>query len=238
MAVEFFIQKGTDPEYNIEDYFAIRITSVRGLNPPQPKELFVRDWASEDGIDYFLAEERKRKSSEVIMTIFVQDSEVYNGMQVTAIQRYRSFCDYIFNGVLNYRDTLQNQAVSMIYNGNKPEWYQFVGEGRLMAEITFTNPTGEVTQLLPTYETPQKPDITSELTAIAQVPVPFTYTITADYNPTSFNAANLPEGLSVNTDTGVISGTPLVSGVFNCYISATNSYGNDIELLELTVQSA
>src|SRR5205814_1938796 len=51
---------------------------------------------------------------------------------------------------------------------------------------------------------PLTPVITSALTATGIVGTPFSYTITATNNPTSYNAVTLPAGLSVNTATGVI----------------------------------
>ena len=55
--------------------------------------------------------------------------------------------------------------------------------------------------------------------------VPFSYQITASNSPTSFTAGNLPVGLSVNTSTGLISGTPTVPGVSLVPLTATNGNG-------------
>ncbi len=79
------------------------------------------------------------------------------------------------------------------------------------------------------------PELTSPLTASGQVGVAFSYQITASNNPTSYNATGLPSGLSVNTATGSITGTPAGSGATNVTISATNSFGSDSDTLVLTV---
>ena len=67
---------------------------------------------------------------------------------------------------------------------------------------------------------------------------PFSYQITATNNPTSYAASGLPTGLNVDSGTGLISGTPTVSGVFNATISATNTGGTGSAALTITVQQA
>jgi hypothetical protein len=46
------------------------------------------------------------------------------------------------------------------------------------------------------------------LTASGKVGLAFSYQITPSNNPISFNATDLPAGLSINKTTGIISGTP------------------------------
>jgi len=81
------------------------------------------------------------------------------------------------------------------------------------------------------------PVITSTNTAIGTVGQTFTYTINANNTPTSFGATGLPSGLSVNSYTGLISGTPTTSGTSTVTISATNSAGADSKILTITVSS-
>jgi Putative Ig domain len=62
--------------------------------------------------------------------------------------------------------------------------------------------------------------------ATGQVGLAFTYQITvANGNPTSYGATNLPPGLTVNTSTGAISGTPTAGGTYTVTLSATYNGG-------------
>ncbi|HWA09837.1 MAG TPA: putative Ig domain-containing protein [Opitutaceae bacterium] len=67
------------------------------------------------------------------------------------------------------------------------------------------------------------PDITSATTQIIARNQATSYQITASNSPVSFGASSLPPGLSVNTSTGVISGTPTTAGTYSATVSATNS---------------
>jgi hypothetical protein len=79
------------------------------------------------------------------------------------------------------------------------------------------------------------PVISSSLTATGTVGTAFSYQITASGTPTSFNAVGLPSGLSVNTSTGLITGTPTVAGTSSVTVSATNSAGTGSATLVITV---
>jgi hypothetical protein len=64
---------------------------------------------------------------------------------------------------------------------------------------------------------------------------PRTYQITASGTPTSFGATGLPSGFSINTSTGLISGTPAIGGVFNVTVSAANVAGTATAVVVFTI---
>jgi hypothetical protein len=83
--------------------------------------------------------------------------------------------------------------------------------------------------------TVNRPAISSASTATGTVGSAFTYAITASNTPTSYAASNLPAGLSVNTSSGVISGTPTVAGAKSVLISASNASGTGSGTVTVTI---
>src|SRR5207249_55325 len=110
--------------------------------------------------------------------------------------------------------------------------------GTYTVAISATNSGGTGTATLTLTIKPAAPVITSPLTATGTVGVAFSYTITATNNPTSYNATGLPAGLSVNTSSGLISGTPTTAGTYSVTISATNAGGTGSATLILTINPA
>ena len=79
------------------------------------------------------------------------------------------------------------------------------------------------------------PVITSGTAAGGTVGTAFSYQITATNSPSSFGATGLPAGLTVNTLSGLISGTPTSAGSSTVTLSATNSAGTGSASLTLTI---
>src|SRR5436309_10165425 len=82
-----------------------------------------------------------------------------------------------------------------------------------------------------------KPKITSPTTSNGTIGVPYSYQITADQAINTWGAAPLPAGLTVNPLTGLISGTPTVTGTFSITLSATNGNGTGTAILTLTIRN-
>jgi hypothetical protein len=82
------------------------------------------------------------------------------------------------------------------------------------------------------------PVFTCATNAAGQQGESFSYTITATNDPMTFSASPLPDGLSVDSTNGVISGVPLVTGSFPITIEVTNAYGSDTETLTLALATS
>lgn len=68
--------------------------------------------------------------------------------------------------------------------------------------------------------------ITGSSVVEGQMGIPFSYRITAENMPTTFTAAPLPPGLSINTQTGVISGIPTDVGNTDVTVMAHSALGD------------
>ncbi len=101
--------------------------------------------------------------------------------------------------------------------------------------LTASNAFGTATTGAVLTVTIELPQIASPLTATGMLGAPFSYTIQAIHTPVGFSAVFLPDGLTVDTTNGIISGIPSVPGTFGTLITALNACTNDTELLLVTI---
>ncbi|RYD60635.1 MAG: hypothetical protein EOP83_18950, partial [Verrucomicrobiaceae bacterium] len=110
--------------------------------------------------------------------------------------------------------------------------------GTTTVTLGATNAAGTGSKPLVITVTSLPPSITSTLTVSGTTGSAFSYQIVATNTPTSYAATGLPAGLSVNTTTGLISGTPTAAGTTNVTITVTNNGGTDSKTLAITVAQA
>ncbi len=93
------------------------------------------------------------------------------------------------------------------------------------------------TLTLTVYPAPNAPVVNSAVSVSGRAGTVFTYRITATNDPTSFEALDAPAWLSVNTTTGVLSGTPTGPGTLSLRVGASNAGGSSV-LVPVTVSIA
>lgn len=150
--------------------------------------------------------------------------------------------------VLAYAITALNFPTSYSVSG-LPSWLTFTANTGLITgtptsvgafgfTVTATNSVGADTQTVTINVSAAvigSPVIGGATTVTAYQSTPFTYQIIASNSPTRYNALSLPPGLSVNTTTGLIAGTPTQIENRISSISATNALGTNVTNIAFVV---
>ena len=100
--------------------------------------------------------------------------------------------------------------------------------------LSATNAGGTGNATLSLTVLPMPPVVTAA-SATTSVGATFTYQVSANGSPTAYGAENLPAGLSIDTTTGAITGTPLSATTAAVTLSATNAGGTGTEVATFTV---
>jgi uncharacterized repeat protein (TIGR03803 family) len=112
--------------------------------------------------------------------------------------------------------------------------------GTYLVPISATNGSGTSSSVLTLTVTPVTAPVITSSTMLSCTPVnSVSYQITGTNAPTTYNATGLPAGLSIDTRTGVITGTPTGgTGTTPVTLTASNNIGTGTALLSLVVQAA
>ena len=82
------------------------------------------------------------------------------------------------------------------------------------------------------------PTITTESLSNGNVGTLYNQTLAADGDATiTWSSSDLPEWLTLDSATGVISGTPTTAGTSTFTVKATNAYGSDSKQLNITIDT-
>jgi PKD repeat protein len=81
------------------------------------------------------------------------------------------------------------------------------------------------------------PIVNSSSTVAGTSGTPLSFTVTATQSPKTFSATGLPAGLSINSTTGVISGTPTGIGTYSVMVTVSNGGGSTVSALTISIGS-
>lgn len=158
----------------------------------------------------------------------------YNDGSSTRIHTSEDFNFFLQEFIKDNADELFSRTMMKAAEMLKEQQLKAAAEVNSQLDLSVIDPSG-VGPTIPA------PIITSPLLATSHVGEAFTYYIIAAHSnidpsaPTTFDAKNLPEGLTLDPVTGIISGTVAQAGMYPITIIAKNVAGKDQKVLQLAV---
>ena len=158
------------------------------------------------------------------------------GFGITSTNSYSSLVE----SEVSYRITANHGATNFSVTGLPADLSVDPATGQLSGSLTvagvYSNIVLRAEGLAGTYTSslrltitdplPGTPQITSSTNAqTATAGLAYSYLITANNTPTSYQASGLPLGLSLNGTNGLISGTPSLPGTYSVVVGASNAIG-------------
>ncbi len=149
-----------------------------------------------------------------------------------------SFTAPTWNGgsaITGYTVTASPGGATTACSGSPCEITGLTAEQSYTFTVTATNavgtgPASSPSSAITVWPQPSPPGTPTGLTTTPLVGVPYSSTVSATgFPPPTFSITTgaLPDGLSLNSTTGVVSGTPTATGLWSVEITATNGVGSD-----------
>lgn len=110
-----------------------------------------------------------------------------------------------------------------------------VGTVSIRIEAINAGGTGTAQLLLNVTAQPVAPALSVVQGLTVPVATPFKYAVQASNNPVSYTAKGLPEGILLDANSGILSGTPTVVGVYAIELGATNEGGTGSSVFNVKV---
>lgn len=189
-----------------------------------------------------------QEKSVVISTCYISNSAIYpelykldiNTKQFSKIFPVKN--EDIISTTSLFANALSIERPVLTYSNTTNEFlYSVVVNNDHLVELVIKNlPQSNLitaTTYIPTTQLNTTPSITHTLDLTATTLVTFTYQITATNNPTSYTIADSSFTWITVTDSGLFTGTPIISGTYNVPFTVSNSYGPIYYTLNITVSS-
>lgn len=158
----------------------------------------------------------------------------YNDGSSTRIHTSEAFNFFFQEFLKDNADEMFSRTMQKALEMTKAQQLQAAAEVNSQLDLSVMDP-GATPPAIPA------PVITSPLLATSHVGEALTYYIIAANSnidpsaPTTFDAKNLPDGLTIDPVTGIISGTVAKAGVFPVTIIAKNVAGKDQKVLQIAI---